>query len=199
MERDYGKEIDELKGMIAQLTQQNEEGVRMLPKSHMRRMAASTKHLPKQLRELCERSMSNGGTGAVSYVGVFSSGGRQSNWIGEADTDNLLALIESGAAARVLACIGNNDRLNMLLALLRAPKTVAQLVEHCGCNTTGQVYHHLKPLLAADLVAEDDKKRGYYAIVPHRVQGVILILAGISDLFPQHRAGSTWYTEDDAQ
>ncbi|MCL2195777.1 MAG: ArsR family transcriptional regulator [Oscillospiraceae bacterium] len=195
MERDYGREIDELKGMVAELAQRDEK-VRMLPDSHMRRMAGN-KHQSKQLRELCKRSLDDGGTGAVSYVGVFSSGGRQSNWISERDTDSLLALIESNAAAKVLTSIGNNDRLNMLLALLRAPKTVAQLVEHCGFNTTGQVYHHLKPLLAADLVAEDGEKRGHYAVVPHRVQGIIMVLAGVSDLLdPKHSTSEMWIEHD---
>ena len=99
--------------------------------------------------------------------------------------------IESNAAAKVLTCIGNNDRLNMLLALLRIPRTAAQLVEECGYNTTGQVYHHLKPLLAADLVKEDDKNRGCYVIQPHRVQGIIMLLAGISDML------DTSYTQGD--
>ncbi|MCL2532181.1 MAG: winged helix-turn-helix domain-containing protein [Oscillospiraceae bacterium] len=196
MERDYGKEIDELKGMIAELAQRNEEGVRIPPKSDMRRMT-NNKHLPKQLRELCKQ----GGTGAVNYMGVFSSGGRQSNWIREKiDTDHLLALIESDVATKVLNCIGNNDRLNILLALLRGSKTVAQLVEYCGCNTTGQVYHHLKPLLAADVVAEDSNKRGYYLVLPHRVQGIIMVLAGISDLVDaKHGISEAWYSEDDAE
>jgi hypothetical protein len=42
------------------------------------------------------------------------------------------------------------------------------------------VYHHLKPLIAADLVTQD--RRGSYVIQPHRVQGVIMLLAGVADL-----------------
>ena len=119
---------------------------------------------------------------------LFASGSRQSNWIrNQVDTDSLLELIESNTAAKVLSCIGSNDRLNMLLALLRSPRTAAQLVEQCGYNTTGQVYHHLKPLLAADIVKEDDNNRGSYVIQPHRVQGIIMLLAGISDMLdPQY-------------
>ena len=61
--------------------------------------------------------------------------------------------------------------------------TVAMLVEKCGFNSTGQVYHHLKPLIAADLVFEVEQgDRGVYAVKPHRVQGIIMLLAGISDL-----------------
>ena len=48
--------------------------------------------------------------------------------------------------------------------------TVAKLVEECGFNSTGQVYHHLKPLIAADLVIEDpqSENRGVYIIQPSR-------------------------------
>ena len=132
-------------------------------------------------------------TGAITYLGVYTSGGRQSTWIRkDVNTDELLRLIEDRSAERVLACIGNNDRLNLLLALLRRPMTVAQLVEECGYNSTGQVYHHLKPLIAANLVAEDEHGdvKGRYIVVPHRVQGIIMLLAGISDMLdPQYTQG----------
>jgi len=65
------------------------------------------------------------------------------------------------------------------------------VIEECGYNTTGQVYHHLKPLLAADLIMEDDNNRGCYFVQPHRVQGVIMLLAGISDML------DTKYTQGD--
>lgn len=132
-------------------------------------------------------------TGAITYLGVYTSGGRQSTWIRkDVNTDELLRLIEDRSAERVLACIGNNDRLNLLLALLRRPMTVAQLVEECGYNSTGQVYHHIKPLIAANLVAEDEHGdvKGRYIVVPHRVQGIIMLLAGISDMLdPQYTQG----------
>ncbi|MBQ3638358.1 MAG: hypothetical protein II953_08350, partial [Clostridia bacterium] len=61
----------------------------------------------------------------------------------------------------------------------------AQLVEKCGFGSTGQAYHHLKPLLAADLVRECSEhvsRKGFYEVSPHRVQGVVMILCGIADL-----------------
>ena len=134
------------------------------------------------MRALCQLTEKENRTGSVTYLGVFTSGGRQSNWIQNTiNTDNLLALIENKSAAAVLQCIGNNDRLTLLLALLRTPMSVATMVEKCGFNTSGQVYHHLKPLIAADFVFELEQ-RGVYAVKPHRVQGVIMLLAGIYDL-----------------
>jgi len=154
----------------------------------------SDKQLSELWEELCHKAANDGSSGLVTYFGVHASGGHQSNWISnQVNVDKLLELIESNAAANVLTCIGNNDRLNLLLALLREPRTVVQLVKECGYNTTGQVYHHLKPLLAADLIKEDEhESRGRYIIQPHRVQGIIMLLAGISDMLDTKYTQGNW-------
>ncbi len=100
--------------------------------------------------------------------------------------------MESGVASKVLACIGNANRLAILLELLHSPRTVASLVEKCGFGSTGQVYHHMKPLLAADIVVEDEQQRGNYVIQPHRIQGIIMLLVGISDLVDETYTQGVW-------
>jgi len=142
--------------------------------------------LSRQMKELCEKTNRKGNSGLISYMGVFASGGRQSNWIrNEVNADSLLSLGESGSAQKVLSCIGNQDRLNMLMAILRHPMNVAEIVEACHFNTTGQAYHHMKALLSADLIMEDSRK-GVYVVKPQRVQGIIMLLAGISDIVDQN-------------
>lgn len=194
MERDYGKEIDALREQVMQLTQMvvsgnpdagdNAQEDRPVYAGHIQKMPAihpnpAIRSVLDELENLCGDT---GSSGRLSYVGVYESGGKQSTWVRhQVDADALLTLIENHTAEKVLACIGSNDRLTLLLALLREPMTVAQLVTRCGWGSTGQVYHHLKPLIAADLVAEDDHK-GCYAVKPHRVQGIIMLLAGISDM-----------------
>ena len=127
----------------------------------------------------------------MTYLGVYNAGGRQSNWIRNAvSTDGLLAQIESGVAEKVLACIGNANRLALLMEILRGPKTVAQLVDTCGFGSTGQAYHHMKPLLAADLIQEEG--RGVYGCCPHTVQGIIMLLAGISDMVDETYTQGAW-------
>jgi len=204
MERDYGKEIDnintqltEIKELLTNFAQKPQPKTNGTPPMRIKPVSnfhASNidQRVVDLYDELREKTKNEDTTGFITYLGIFASGGCQSNWISnKVNTDKLLTLIESNIAAKVLTCIGNNDRLNMLLALLRAPRTVAQLVDECGYNTTGQVYHHLKPLLAADLVKEDEKNRGSYLVQPHRVQGVIMLLAGISDMI------DTKYTQGD--
>lgn len=208
MERDYGAEIDALKAQVEQLQKalasQAEQRtgvpqpafpgscpVKKLEKVHVMQGMHPDKRLSDLMEELCNQAEAQNVSGLITYLGVYASGGRQSNWIRKAvPADNLLSLIENGMADKVLACIGNATRLTILLEILRGPKTVAALVEKCGFGSTGQVYHHMKPLLAADIITEDQK--GAYIVQPHRVQGIIMLLAGISDIVDETYTQGHW-------
>ena len=195
MERNFAEEIDALKRQMSDLQNALQHLAPELPPcatggpkptvGHVEKMVGMhpDPHVSAMMEHLQDSCGENGNTGRITYMGVFASGGRQSNWIKhDLNTDTLLPLIENRTAEKVLACVGSNDRLNMLLAILRKPRTVAELVSDCGYTSTGQVYHHLKPLLTADLITEDKHHRGTYIIQPHRVQGLIMLLAGIADL-----------------
>lgn len=195
MERNFSEELDALKQQMNDMQATLKQLLPNLPAcatggpnptvGHVEKMVGMhpDERISSLLSDLEDHCGENGNTGRITYMGVFASGGRQSTWVKNSiSTDTLLPLIENRTAEKVLACIGSNDRLNMLLAILRKPRTVAELVSDCGYSSTGQVYHHLKPLLTADLVVEDKAHRGSYIIQPHRVQGVIMLLAGIGDL-----------------
>ena len=198
MERDYGQELDQLKEQMEALRQEmatqverlREEAQASLPNQpimerlgrvEVPREMHPDSRLSQQMEELCRRTEAQGVSGYVTYLGVYNAGGRQSNWIRNAvSADGLLAQIESGVAEKVLACIGNANRL----------ATVAQLVDTCGFGSTGQAYHHMKPLLAADLIQEEG--RGVYVCCPHKVQGIIMLLAGISDMVDETYTQGAW-------
>ncbi len=210
MERNYEKEIDELReqmenfqNMVSpQLDELRSMVMELLPEKpsteklervHVMHGMHPDSRISEQMEELCHKTEEKGVSGYVTYLGLYNSGGRQSNWIRSSfPTDDLLSLIESGVASKVLACIGNSNRLMMLLEILRGPKTVASLVEKCGFGSTGQVYHHMKPLLAADLIAEDKQQKGVYIVQPHKVQGIIMLLAGINDMVDETYSQGTW-------
>ncbi len=199
MERNFGEELDALKEQMnalqANLKAAFEQISPLLPDcakggphptvGHVEKMVGMhpDERISSLLSDLEDSCGLNDNTGRVTYMGVFASGGRQSTWVrNDLNTDSLLTLIENRTAEKVLACVGSSDRLNLLLSILRKPRTVAELVSEGGFSSTGQVYHHLKPLLTADLVVEDERQRGCYIIRPHRVQGIIMLLAGIGDL-----------------
>lgn len=205
MERNLEQEIDALKAEIKDIKQylqytppkpdEAPEKPKQIGHIHKNGKMTPFPELNAVIDRLENKAGENNWTGAVTYVGVFASGDRQSSWMqNEINTDSLLALIEKGTAEKVLACIGSNDRLNILLLLLRKARTVAEIVADGGYGTTGQVYHHLRPLISADLVTEGE--RGVYHVRPYRVQGIIMLLAGIGDMLDDKFSHGEWMPED---
>lgn len=196
MERNLTEEIDALKEQMNQVLALLQPKKQPPYVGHVQSMPGmhpdpAIDGLMAGLNEACGK---NASAGQITYMGVVASGGRQSNWIrANMSVDGLLALGENGGLVeKVLACIGNADRMKLLISLLRKPQTVAQLVEEGGYSSTGQVYNLLKPLVAATLVEENASRRGQYVVVPDRVQGIVMLLAGINDLIdPTHHEG-TW-------
>lgn len=203
MSKDYDQEIDSLKKQMNEMQKMLETltGTKCNAKhekvGHVEKMPGlhPNAHVSACLDELENTVGASGQTGAITYLGVFSSSGRQSTWVKHCiNTDELLELIANNAAEKVLSCLGNSDRLNILLALLKKPMSVAELVTECHLNSTGQAYHHMKPLLAADLIKENTK--GIYIVQPYKVQGIIMLLAGISDMYDETYAQSNWESTD---
>lgn len=197
MQKNYDVEIDEIQKELHELKelfysfmqQKNDVEISNSNKQesniHIMKNMHPDKRLSEKMEELCKKTEKKNITGMISYLGVYSSGGRQSNWIrNEVCTDDLLELIENNIAEKILTCIGNNNRLNILLALLKKPMSVIEIVNECSLNTTGQAYHHMKPLLSANLITEDTKSnnKGTYIVQPNKVQGIIMLLAGICDM-----------------
>ena len=179
------KEIKQL--LTSQTAAEKPDLVGHVQKMHNMHPDPSLMAIMDRLENTCGEK---GSSGYIAYLGVFASGGRQSNWIeNEINTDELLTLIQDGTASTVLSCIGSQDRMKVLMSLLEQPKTAAQLVESCGFNTTGQVYHHLKMLTNVELVYSD---RDLYIVYPHRIQGIIMLLAGIRNLIGNDYAKGSW-------
>ncbi|MDE6874663.1 MAG: helix-turn-helix domain-containing protein [Lachnospiraceae bacterium] len=213
MDRDYGmeieglkKEMEEIRGLLQAFERGRSGSAGSAKEADACRFVGDVevvsgmhpdKELSKQMEELCQLAGERGVSGLINYMGVFASGGRQSCWIKKhMDVESqLLPLVENHMAEKVLRCIGNGDRLSILLAVLQKPRTVAELVTVCGLNSTGQAYHHMKPLLAADLLAEDDSdpaRKGVYIVRPHKVQGIVMLLAGIADMVDETYTAGNW-------
>jgi DNA-binding transcriptional ArsR family regulator len=89
------------------------------------------------------------GAGAVMIVGqVALPDGRSARWQEGATTTDLLD-DEWDRAAESLAALAHPVRLRLVRAVLRAPTTARDLSELDGMGTSGQVYHHLRQLVAA--------------------------------------------------
>lgn len=195
MQRDYGAEIDELRMRIEHLEGwMNKKDGRTsggIHKVSKKQWGENTANLLEELEDFCNEQQE---MGALSYAGVFASGGRQSTWGRErVCVRELMELAENKTAERVLNCI-NGERLRLLLALMRKPMNVAQMIQEMGYGSTGQAYHHLKMLQNADLVyeASEEEGRGMYVARPYRIQGILLMLAGIADLVDEQYSKGEW-------
>jgi DNA gyrase subunit B len=199
MDRDFGTEIDSLKEELQQIR-------KMMLRSHLPKTEPKTPKEGKdvltpegreQLNDLRNQLIAyaedHHETGAIAYTGTFSSGSgestMQSIWVAAVQTDYLLALNDNRMVEKVLTSVGNSQRLAIVLALLKKPMTVNELIEVIGFNSTGQAYHHLKPLVSADIIKEE---KGVYAVIPHRVQGIIMLLAGVWDLIDTRYTSGNW-------
>ena len=185
MEKDWGNEIDRINAELGQIK-------KILTRSGVTRFEPSNPVEDKDILSsegraelitlrnlLISFADETHQSGGAAYAGSFETHGRQSTWAMTVQTDLLLSLNNQQMTEKVLASIGNSQRLAILLALLKQPMTVAQLVESLGAITTGLIYYHLKPLLLADLL---DEEKGVYTVKPHRIPGIIMLLVGVWDL-----------------
>lgn len=78
-------------------------------------------------------------------------------------------------AADPLSALGHPVRLTVLRAVLRGQQTTAEISADGGHGTTGQLYHHLRSLLAAGWLRSAG--RGRYEVPAARVVPLLAILA----------------------
>jgi DNA-binding transcriptional ArsR family regulator len=102
------------------------------------------------------REVAEDGTPVVGHFEILTVAGKPSrNWSISWDKEvQDLFDIPCHRVAQVLGVLGNEVRLAILRELVGGPKTVVQLTQTLGMQTTGQAYHHLKELQRAGYVAE---------------------------------------------
>lgn len=82
---------------------------------------------------------------------------------------------EWAEAADVFAALGHPVRLTLLREVLRGTGSAADLAETAGLGTTGQLYHHLRQLVAAGWLRSP--ARGRYEVPAGRVVALLVVLA----------------------
>jgi DNA-binding transcriptional ArsR family regulator len=113
-----------------------------------------------------ERVVGYGGSGETENGVVL--------WQARRAWDEILGA-DPGPLAAVFSALANPMRIRIVAALAERALTTRLLLEALEEPTTGQLFHHLRDLLAADLVFQP--VRGTYAI---RHQHVVPLLAGLS-------------------
>lgn len=116
-----------------------------------------------------------GEDGAVLFTGaVRLPTGERYGWQHTRETAALLADDWADGSA-VLAALGNPVRLRLLREIAHGVRTVAELGRDERFGTSGQLYHHLRQLVAAGWLRST--ARGQYAVPGERVVPLLAILA----------------------
>ena len=194
MERNYGIEIDELRKSLAEIKELlKPRKKQILTEVIAGQMPPESQANIDELRKFADESGNE--TGVISYHGFVELGGCGSYWGALNRTVNDYMAMPPDKISIVLSSLGNQQRWEILCALLNKPMTVAQIVEEFDMKTSGKAYHHLNNLIAADLLEEvkdKDVEKGTYAVKGHRVQGIIMLMAGVSDLIHTRYSNGEW-------
>lgn len=123
----------------------------------------------------------DGNNGAVIYAGSAHIAGAKYGWQMERPVPGLLQLLgdEPEMLSRTFAALGSPLRLKLLRELLQGPKTNLQLQEALSISSAGQLYHHLKELLAVGVI--EQKSRNLYALPTRNVIPFLVLLAASFD------------------
>lgn len=112
--------------------------------------------------------------GAVVYSGTAPMPtGERFDWQMGATVSDLMDLDWAELTDR-LGALGHPVRLHLLQRILTGSRTVAELGEDDSLGTTGQLYHHLRQLVAAGWL--ESTGRGRYGVPGTRVVPLLAIL-----------------------
>ncbi len=115
------------------------------------------------------------GAGAVVFAGAVPlPTGEEYAWQYGRTTE---ALLDDDWSQRssVLGALGHPVRLRLLQQVLSGSRTTADLQADERLGTTGQLYHHLRQLVAAGWLQQTT--RGHYAVPAERVVPLLVLLA----------------------
>ncbi|TXK83935.1 helix-turn-helix domain-containing protein [Paenibacillus sp. N3.4] len=118
--------------------------------------------------------------GSVFYSGQYRGAQGSFRWEPQEKQVSLLMQMDGEKIAKILAVFGHKQRLDILRSVLQEPLTGPELVERLNMGTTGQLYHHIKALVGADLLIQEERG-GKYTIPGHRALPLLLLLAAAAD------------------
>lgn len=117
--------------------------------------------------------------GRVAYGGNGPWDGRNVAWQVERAWADVVPLAGE-QVARVLSALASGVRLRIVAELTAGTLTTGDLSERLGQASSGQLFHHLRELMAAGIVHQP--ARGTYALRPQHVLPMLAVLSAAADL-----------------
>ncbi|MCO1582725.1 helix-turn-helix domain-containing protein [Crossiella sp. SN42] len=132
------------------------------------------------LEGIAEQAVAEAG-GVISYQGRLSA--PELEWSIILPANRVLGLPD-GPRIEVLAALGHPVRAKVVrLLAAQGARSAAELQAEAEVGSTGQLYHHLKPLTAAGLVEQDG--RGRYRLRATALVPALVLLAAAADIAGQ--------------
>lgn len=114
------------------------------------------------------------GAGAVVFAGVVPlPGGGEYLWQYGRATEDLLPA-DWSERSQTIAALGHPVRMLLAQLILSGTRSVADLQADQRLGTSGQLYHHLRQLVAAGWLHQ--ATRGHYDVPPARVIPLLVML-----------------------
>jgi hypothetical protein len=134
-----------------------------------------------------------GAGSAVLFTGSVSfSDDRAYVWQQGVNAEQLLEA-DWDLTAEVLAALGHRIRLKLIQAILNGASTTAEISTLEGLGTTGQLYHHLRQLVAAGWL--NSTGRGRYEVPAARVIPLLVAITAAGRWSPRTATQSTRSSE----
>lgn len=173
--RDFGTELDqlkmqmdEIKRLIEPITNQNTSRASDNDNLHIDNRSFTSDYSFDE-------------PGSIFYSGQYHNQSIRYRWEPQERTVSQLLELDGDKVSKVLTALAHQQRLDILRSVLKQPLTGAELVELLNMGTTGQLYHHIKALLGANLLVQEERG-GKYFIPSQRSLPLLLLLASLSDL-----------------
>jgi len=176
-ESELHRRLDDLESRLAHLESRHVQGIGHgggAPPTG----TAPTSAVPAEVPEI--------GHASVAYTGSGEWNGNPLVWR-MAHSWDAVRTLAGDSAARVLGALASGLRLRIVAALLERPCTTAELVERLEQPSSGQLFHHLRELLAAGVVHQP--VRGTYAVRRQDVVPLLTLLAAAIDVGGPDGAG----------
>ncbi len=123
--------------------------------------------------------LGDGPDAVVAYSGRSARDAEPLAWQMRRTWEDVIDGAGEGTAS-VLSALASGPRLRIVAELARGPVSTGDLAERLDQPSTGQLFHHLKELLAASVVHQP--QRGVYAIRKQHLVPVLVILSAAADL-----------------
>lgn len=143
---------------------------------------------PQPLKTVLDSTLEPPEQGRVVYSGLGPWAGHAVAWQMERTWDEVVDH-EPEAIARTFAALSSPMRVRIVGALLDGPAATAALAERIDAVTSGQLFHHLRDLLAAGLVHQP--QRGVYAVRAQHVLPLLAAMSAVMDLAAPSEASAS--------